>query len=523
MEKINKTKKNLKFTTLAWVLVAMLLVITILINVAASFFDVKIDMTPNSYYTMSDQSKSYLDKLDKDVEITLLASLNDMKSAPDANTMTAFFNILEEYDKYDRITVRDVDPNEEPDIVSELDPEGFLSLQEYDIVIRCNDGVKKVSANKMYTQKRSDDTDNSVIQSEAFKGEELITGCIKSLYEGYTPSVYFLTGHGEKSLKDDYSVLKSKLVYDNYDVKELDLITGEAVPDDAAIVIVPGPEKDISDAEKTKLESYLDNGGNLSLLMPPMNNTTDYDNLTDIMHQYCIGMDYDRVYETDSSMHYSGDKYTIIAKLVSLDEDQSSGTVDLTSGFMSNGKSDDLVDLTSAIIDKYGESTPMLPSRSFFDYQGDNIASVRICPLLQASDTARAEAFGGGKHKTSDAELDRMNESVGLSGNGFWLSAYSQDPTRKDSKLVVMGNADILTDQQLSSDAALPSQLLYFNTISWMSGSNIEMGIPEKSVTYDHMTLATQDDTNVILVLMVAAPVIVAAAGVLIWLKRRHS
>ena len=523
MEKVKKTKKNLKFASIAWLLVIMLLAVTILINVAASFFDVKLDMTPNSYYTMSEQSSDYLSKLDKDVEITLLASINDMKSAPDANTMTAFFNILEEYNKFDRITVRDIDPNENPDIVNELDPDGFLSLQDYDIVIRCNDNTKKVAASKMYETKSSDESGSKVIQSESFKGEELITGTIKSLYEDYTPSVYFLTGHGEKSLEKDYTILKSKLVYDNYDVKELDLMTSEAVPDDAAIIVVPGPEKDISSDEKTKLEKYLDKGGNLSLLMPPVNSKTDFDNIIDIMHQYCLGMDYDRVYETDSSKHYSGDKYTIIATLVSLSEDQTSGKADLTSGFISSSKSDDLADLTSAIIDKYGDQTPMMPSRSFFDYQGDNIGSLRICPLMQASDTARAEAFGGGKHKTSDAELDRMNNSVEMSGNGFWLSAYSQDPTRNDSKLVVMGNADILSDSQLSANSALPSQLLYFNTISWMSGSNIEMGIPEKSVTYDHMTLETQDDTNVILVLVVAAPVIVAAAGVLIWLKRRHS
>ena len=525
MKNVKKTKKNLKFASLAWLLVVMLLAITIFINVAVSFFDVKIDMTPNSYYTMSQQSADYLNKLDKDVEITLLASINDMKSAPDANTMTAFFNILEEYDKFGRITVRDVDPNENPDIVSELDPEGFLSLQEYDIVVKCNDGAKRIPANKMYKTESSDESGSNVIQSETFCGEELITGAVKSLYEGYTPSVYFLTGHGEKSLDKDFTILKSMLVYDNYDVKELSLVTSEAVPDDAAIIVVPSPEKDISADEKSKLEKYLDNGGNLSLLMDPVNNNTDFDNLTDIMHQYCIGMDYDRVYETDDSMHYDKDKYTIIAELVSLSEDQESNEYDITSGFISSGKSDDLTDLTASIIEKADGSprTPMTPSRSFFDYQGDNIGQLLICPLIQASTTAKAEAFGGGRHKTSDAELDRMNNSAEVSDNGFWLSAYSQDPTRNDSKLVVMGTSELIEDSQLQQGASLPSQLLYLSTISWMSGSDIEMGIPEKSVTYDHMDLETQDDTNFILVLLVAAPIIIAAAGVLIWLKRRHS
>ena len=527
MKNVKKTNKNLKFASLAWLLVVMLLAVTIFINVAVSFFDVKIDMTPNSYYTMSKQSTDYLNNLDKDVEITLLANINELKSAPDANTMTAFFNILEEYDKFDKITVRDIDPNEDVDIINELDPDGFLSLQENDIVVKCGDGAKRIPAKKIYATESSDESGTSVVQSETFKGEELITGAIKSLNEDYTPSVYFLTGHGEKSLENNFSILKSMLVYDNYDVKELNLMTNETVPDDAVIIIVPGPEKDISPDEKTKLEKFMDNGGNLSLLMDPVNNDTDFDNLTDIMHQYCIGVDYDRIYETNDDYHYSNDKYTTIAKLVSLSDDQESSEYDITSGFISNGKSEDLTDLTSSIIRNANDQpeTPMTPSRSFFDYQGDNIGKVLICPLIESFSTARAEAFGGGKHKTSDAELERMNSSITESadGRGFWLSAYSQDPTRNNSKLVVMGTSELIEDSQLQQGASLPSQLLYLSTISWMSGSDIDMDIPEKKVTYDYMTLETQEDTNVMLVLLAAAPIIVAAAGVLIWLRRRHS
>ena len=38
-----KSKKNAKFTTIAWIFAVMLLIAVILINVAASFLDVKMD------------------------------------------------------------------------------------------------------------------------------------------------------------------------------------------------------------------------------------------------------------------------------------------------------------------------------------------------------------------------------------------------------------------------------------------------------------------------------------------------
>lgn len=60
-----KSKKNAKFTTIAWIFAVMLLIAVILINVAASFLDVKMDMTPNKLYSLSSTTKNYLEKLDK--------------------------------------------------------------------------------------------------------------------------------------------------------------------------------------------------------------------------------------------------------------------------------------------------------------------------------------------------------------------------------------------------------------------------------------------------------------------------
>lgn len=56
-----------------------------------------------------------------------------------------------------------------------------------------------------------------------------------------------------------------------------------------------------------------------------------------------------------------------------------------------------------------------------------------------------------------------------------------------------------------------------------MYNSDIDMGIASKIRTYDYMELKSKEDTNFVLITLYAAPVIVAAAGLLIWLKRRHS
>ena len=107
-----------------------------------------------------------------------------------------------------------------------------------------------------------DSSGNFIAENAYFQGENYITGAIKSVVEGEVPSVYFLTGHGEKSIDDNYTSFRKNLKNYNYEAKELNLTTEEAVPDDAAIIIVPAPKKDITDDEKQKIDDYMDKGGN---------------------------------------------------------------------------------------------------------------------------------------------------------------------------------------------------------------------------------------------------------------------
>lgn len=492
----NKSKKNLKFTTIAWIFAVMLLVITILINVAASALNIKFDMTPNSLYTLSKTTTDYLNKLDKEVDIYLLIEMDEVR---EDDSMMAFTSMMDQYSEYDKINFIDIDPDTNPDIVKELNPDGYLNLKSGDIIVKCGDMIKRIPGTSMYTyQGEYDDNGDFNVDSAYFQGENYITGAIKSVVEGVVPSVYFLTGHGEKTIEDNYTKFQKNLKNYNYEAKELNLTTADAVPDDAAIIIVPAPKSDITADEKKKLDDYMDKGGNLSLLMSPNSDETTYDNLVDLMHEYCIGMDYNRIYETDSSKHVSGDKYQIMVNLVdisSLEDDQKEG----------------LTDLTSALIDEDSLIPYMPASRSFFQYMGDNYSELHICPLIETNETAYGEVYGGN-------EVDPNDISGVLD-----LAAYSEDPTRNNSKLVVMGNAEFIDDENLQEDYVIVPVYLYLSTITWMYNSDVNMGIGAKEKTYDYMTLKSEKEANSVLRVLCAAPIVVAAAGVLIWVRRRHS
>ena len=56
----------------------------------------------------------------------------------------------------------------------------------------------------------------------------------------------------------------------NYTVKELELARQAKVPDDAAVVIVPGPKNDLLPAELAALDAYLTHGGRVLFMADPL-------------------------------------------------------------------------------------------------------------------------------------------------------------------------------------------------------------------------------------------------------------
>jgi len=103
--------------------------------------------------------------------------------------------------------------------------------------------------------------------------EERLTNALVRLTRPGKKVVYFLTGHGEKdgasSQKDGYSTVKTALEDQNYEVKSLLLMqTGEA-PEDAAALIVAGPQKALFAEEIAALDRYLRRGGQVLFLIDP--------------------------------------------------------------------------------------------------------------------------------------------------------------------------------------------------------------------------------------------------------------
>lgn len=102
--------------------------------------------------------------------------------------------------------------------------------------------------------------------------EKLTNTLIRVTREGRRV-VYFTKGHGERDLasteRDGLSEVKATVEKANYEVKELLLARDLKVPDDAAVLVIPGPQKDLLPQELAAVEAFVARAGKVLVLLDP--------------------------------------------------------------------------------------------------------------------------------------------------------------------------------------------------------------------------------------------------------------
>ena len=499
--------KSLGTTGFAILMAIVVAVAVIPVNMLAGRLNIEWDMTPNSFYTgeLSDVSKEIIENLSEPVDIYFLMDTDDLDG--DYEVGMVLKNTLEKYGEFDNINIISGDPDENPDLFSEFSDK-FDSLNKGDIIVKGSNGlVKQVLATNLFLSEplTSSESDNAEDYQYTFVGENYITGAIKYVTDGTEPYIYFLKGHGEKTITEDYTTLTSIFESYGYVVGDVNLQTEPAIPEQTQVIVIAAPETDITDSEYQLLDEYLDNGGHIAFLLSPNGDEVDYTNIDKLMYDFAIGIDYDRVYETDENMYMSGDKYTIAAYLN-----------DVTDSTGNSGAGDEnLTWVTEArqLIEQ-GYTLVMPESRSFYSYDevAENNSALTANPIIYASPTARAENYGG---------VDKVGNFT--DGEILYLAAYAEDTARNDAKILVWGNAEFADDEMYEKGYTVTSLSAFISSVAWLHDSSVDLGIAEKSFSLDYMQINSQSTANKILAVIIFIPVVVAGIGVLVWARRKNA
>ena len=143
-----------------------------------------------------------------------------------------------------------------------------------------------------------------------FTAQDALCRAFKYVTRDDLPVLYALTGHGESGWD---GALNSVCFDNNIAFEPLTLAPGEAIPEDAAAVMVCGPTSPVGAETATALLDYLKSGGDVLLLT---NYTTDFTGLDAVVDHYGMARKAGLVLDSDAKNVYSADyKYFLKPEL----------------------------------------------------------------------------------------------------------------------------------------------------------------------------------------------------------------
>lgn len=197
------------------------------------------DLTEDQQYSLAPETRQLLATLEQPVSIKGFYTANQSQARENVEPL------LERYQTESNglVTHEFIDPRSSP-----------LEADQYGVT---RDGTLVV------IQGQSSET-------LSFANEREITSAILRVTSPGERKVYFLTGHGERDIQDSgetgYADARRALTSKGYTVETLNLLASEAVPGDARVVIIPGPQRSLEASEVEALRSYLESGGSLLVL-----------------------------------------------------------------------------------------------------------------------------------------------------------------------------------------------------------------------------------------------------------------
>ncbi|MBQ3140847.1 MAG: GldG family protein [Clostridia bacterium] len=286
-----KLRYGLVTVILALVLVVLVITTQVAIGELSERVGLSVDLTANQMYSMSEDTIKFVEDIDKDVEIVILAS----EYAYDI-VAPQHLEIIKKYAQInDKISVSFVDVNYNPSYIS-----GYDEIIEYgDILVKCGARYKIVEYAAMVLEEETEDEDVVIEYSNA---EDEMNSALVYVTSTQTFKAAFTTGHGEYEGK----VLKSYMQRNNFQVEDVDL-TQKTDLSEYNLVISLGPTLDFKDDELFTLDAFLDNKGKLdkSFIYMPSVERDPSPNLDEFLKEWGIVVTDEIVYQTDSSLVYS--------------------------------------------------------------------------------------------------------------------------------------------------------------------------------------------------------------------------
>lgn len=475
--------KRFKYGTTAviftCVFVAAIIVINVITTALAKKYLWYVDMTTQQIYEVSDAAAAILDTIE-DTQIKIIFCTPEDKLEENQYQKIVHTNAQNLAQKYDWITLDYVDIITDPGSISAYKTTEVSTIKTTNVIITNGSDFRVFTIEAFYTFAESD---NSVF---AYNGEYKIISAILQM-QGENPICYFTSGHGETTENAELWTLFKEA---GYDVRTIDL-TKEDIDENAKLIIVNGPKYDFQGAaqdvnEIDKVDRFIDKYGSLLVFLDP--GTQAMPELETLLGEWGLGVD-DAIIK-DYSNSTSVDGTALVATY--------------TTEGLGASLQKSLRELENPPKTIVRNSRPVVTSEPLS-------SSANVSIVLTTSDGAMAYSTETGE------EMGKAPYNL------LAISAELRYVDNEEMYTYVMlgGSSEFAATSYLQSNAYGNKDILY-SMMKALGREKVPVDLDFKVFEDKTLDLTTAEATRWTIVYTLVLPAIIAAAGVAVFIRRRH-
>ncbi len=310
--------------------------------------------------------------------------------------------------------------------------------------------------------------------------------------------VYFLTGHGELNIesKDDKGLEKLARLMDsnNFESKSLMLGITKEIPKDCALLIIAGPQNDLTKQENEIIEAYLENGGHALFLIENVIVTTPDKPLTP------------EEFNKNPSVN------------------------EILNSWGLNVESDVVVDLASHAGDDVGSPAtknyvkhPALTQGLDYTFYvrprtisviKEHRPTIQLAPIVL---TASKKESWGESNRTLNVHFDEIEDRPGPVAIAYVVFEKKEKGDFSDTRLIVFTDADFLSNAYINQYS---NSQMGLNMINWLTETDYKVFVDQENLKVERLDLTSQQKRSIALILLLI-PILIALAGIIVWVKSK--
>lgn len=488
--------------------IAVVVVLVVFINMIAGSVTSRVawatqDMTAVSLYSISDDTKKMLKDLDNDITFYVMSS--------EANADATVKKTLERYQTNSKhIHVEYKDTTRYPNFYKEFTDTAPTAGS----IIVYNDKTKKskvVDYNDIYISDNYSYYYSGQSGASSYDCEGQLDSAIAYVRTENTYKIYQVEGHDEAVLDTtNFGTLNNLtdiIQKYNCEIEQIKLLSMKSIPnDECSALLLLGPKTDYTEDEATLVKEYLAKGGNAIIGIESMASIgTDKPNFYSILKEYNVEVKAGIIAENNSSFYAPqyGPFYAF-----------AEGITGYATG------------LTSYVFTPYTVGLKQIDSKdSSITYTALASSSKDSVLKTNAANAKSYEKEKGDEEGPFDtvAAVTKTTEGNDSTEDEEKKKSDNSNETESNitSNILVFGSVYSLSDTMDTLVQGANTQIVNNALKEYIDTDVTTISVPAKSLTSDTLTV-TESGTRLFgILLAVVAPVIVLAAGIIVWVRRR--